>query len=361
MRQKDGGRRVKKHKACASEFDYRGWKEWGTWRRGVDVAWALEHSTDSSTDSEGDVEMEDVDFAEKSDDDGDDVLTQSVMSPLFGSLAQQQMQDSALNGRWFRSKSQAPTLAVLEPPKRPSRYDEKNCTRNCDYPSECRWGKAYGVPTPATATFLFADKAVSPLFTYSEAEIEENALTRTEKTTLPATTFDDILAGTQQNIANTIDGVASVEVDNIHLESSFDNSISHGNAAADEEITIFSDLHSSSPSPKTVFTDLTTLVERAQRRKSRSGEGIGQSPLSAVSSSTSSLASELNISDIDEEKAEDEGKRQSMLLAMAKEKDKTAFDGLEDDFRKGLERAGEALFSGLSGLFKGKKAESGRK
>ncbi|KAF1357827.1 hypothetical protein EJ07DRAFT_126872, partial [Lizonia empirigonia] len=28
-------RRVKKHRACASEFDYAGWKTWGRWRRSV--------------------------------------------------------------------------------------------------------------------------------------------------------------------------------------------------------------------------------------------------------------------------------------------------------------------------------------
>jgi hypothetical protein len=53
---------VKKHKACASEFDYRAWKEIGEWRRGMMV------------------------------------------------------------------------------PPTPSMSQKKDCWRDCDYPSECRWG-----------------------------------------------------------------------------------------------------------------------------------------------------------------------------------------------------------------------------
>ncbi|KAF2819596.1 hypothetical protein CC86DRAFT_362525 [Ophiobolus disseminans] len=64
-------RRTRRHRACASEFDYQGWKTWGRWRRGG------------------------------------------------------------------------------------ARTAVKDCWNTCDYPSECRWGKKFGIhtPTPSSSTF----------------------------------------------------------------------------------------------------------------------------------------------------------------------------------------------------------------
>ncbi|CAO2654491.1 Nn.00g112240.m01.CDS01 [Neocucurbitaria sp. VM-36] len=73
-----GASRVKRHRACASEFDYSGWKVWGRWRRGG-----------------GSRRVEDGTTKEK----------------------------------------------------------EKDCWNSCDYPSECRWGKRFGVHTPVEVAF----------------------------------------------------------------------------------------------------------------------------------------------------------------------------------------------------------------
>ncbi|KAF1834826.1 hypothetical protein BDW02DRAFT_568650 [Decorospora gaudefroyi] len=64
--------RVRKHRACGSEFDYSGWKAWGRWRRGG---------------------------------------------------------------------------------KRLDSAGKKDCWNTCDYPSECRWGKKFGIHTPVEAMF----------------------------------------------------------------------------------------------------------------------------------------------------------------------------------------------------------------
>jgi hypothetical protein len=76
-------RRVRKHRACASEFDYSGWKTWGRWRRG-------------------------------------------------GS--------KVVQGRRL-DHQQA------------SAQSKKDCWNNCDYPSECRWGKKFGIHTPIETVF----------------------------------------------------------------------------------------------------------------------------------------------------------------------------------------------------------------
>lgn len=72
--------RVKRHKACASEFDYSGWKAWGRWKRGGRKTGGLE------------------------------------------------------NG-----------LAGL--------MKKKDCWNTCDYPSECQWGRSFGIHTPLTPAF----------------------------------------------------------------------------------------------------------------------------------------------------------------------------------------------------------------
>jgi hypothetical protein len=74
---------VRKHRACASEFDYSGWKTWGRWRKG-------------------------------------------------GS--------KVVQGRRL-DHQQA------------SAQSKKDCWNNCDYPSECRWGKKFGIHTPIETVF----------------------------------------------------------------------------------------------------------------------------------------------------------------------------------------------------------------
>jgi hypothetical protein len=75
-------RKVKRHRACASEFDYSGWKTWGRWRRSG--------------------------------------RRSNVMS------------GGNKNGGIMK---------------------KKDCWNTCDYPSECRWGRKFGVHTPLTPSF----------------------------------------------------------------------------------------------------------------------------------------------------------------------------------------------------------------
>ncbi|KAK6438939.1 hypothetical protein LTR95_004856 [Oleoguttula sp. CCFEE 5521] len=78
---KTGKRSCKKGRACASEFDYAGWKARGEWRR--------------------------------------DVVAQVKVAKM-------------LRGEQIVSEVNSPQM-------------KKDCWANCDYPSECRWGKQFGV------------------------------------------------------------------------------------------------------------------------------------------------------------------------------------------------------------------------
>jgi len=120
-------RKQKKHKivrylACASEFDYPGWELWGMWCRNIIESARLA-----------------MELARTSYDDEDFLL------PLVAT----------------RFHEECAWLARSYPKKRDSisRVDTgcgKDCWNTCDYPSECRWGKQYGVKTPITAPNLTA-------------------------------------------------------------------------------------------------------------------------------------------------------------------------------------------------------------
>ncbi|KAH9826651.1 hypothetical protein Tdes44962_MAKER03353, partial [Teratosphaeria destructans] len=103
--------RLVRHQACASEFDYQGWKAWGTWRRDVRQARVMERSEDEAEDADED----------------EDLLTSLVAIPELGD-----------EGRWFGGGGGGGS--------------RKDCWARCDYPSECRWGRQYGVQTPVVVT-----------------------------------------------------------------------------------------------------------------------------------------------------------------------------------------------------------------
>jgi hypothetical protein len=94
-------RRVKRHKACASAFDYMGWKGWGRWKR---------------------------------------------VSLTFKPNAPRTKTPS---GGKHCGESSAP----------------KDCWTQCDYPSQCRWGKRVGIhtpsPTPTRTTFSFDNSSIN--------------------------------------------------------------------------------------------------------------------------------------------------------------------------------------------------------
>ncbi|CAI6335224.1 unnamed protein product [Periconia digitata] len=104
-------RKFKRHRACASEFDYQGWKNWGRWRRSGRKDSIYDDDEDSSSSSS----------------------STSSASPYSSSSASSGSEDAQSQG------SQA--------------LQEKDCWNACDYPSECRWGKRFGVHTPTSATF----------------------------------------------------------------------------------------------------------------------------------------------------------------------------------------------------------------
>ena len=103
----DGPRsKIKKHRACGSEFDYVGWRSWGRWRQ---------------------------------------------TSP---SSSRSRIRDGKVGKLSIRVESEK-TQA------------RKSCWRDCDYPSMCRWGKRAGIwtPTPTKTTFDVPSTNMSVLST----------------------------------------------------------------------------------------------------------------------------------------------------------------------------------------------------
>lgn len=101
-RKPSGSRRVRRHRACASEFDYSGWKAWTRWRRSIGV-------------SNENVEIE-------------------------------------LNKARFQGTE--PLHDRSEPVKRRNQIvTKKNCWNTCSYHSECRWGSKFGIHTPVDPVF----------------------------------------------------------------------------------------------------------------------------------------------------------------------------------------------------------------
>lgn len=105
-------KKIIRHKACASEFDYQGWKAWGNWRRSVvaqlEAAAALEDDNDSP------------------------LLVPGVSS-----------EGEWMSGAWAKKPS---TSAPSQ------KYWHKDCWNTCDYPSECRWGKQFSITSGSAAT-----------------------------------------------------------------------------------------------------------------------------------------------------------------------------------------------------------------
>lgn len=117
--------KVRRHKACASEFDYQGWKNWGRWRRSPRKDSIYDDSSSCSSFESPSSEEDDV--------------------------------DSRVNHETIKSRSSEEKSA-------------KDCWNACDYPSECRWGKRFGVHTPVTAevpsTSISPTSPLSPLTTF---------------------------------------------------------------------------------------------------------------------------------------------------------------------------------------------------
>ncbi|KAI4850454.1 hypothetical protein E4T44_02740 [Aureobasidium sp. EXF-8845] len=220
---KDGSRRLRRHKACASEFDYAGWKDWGVWKRNLLTLTEQQKQRNRPCDSvfDGD-DSEDEDLEEIS-------STATVVSPIVAGV-------SSHTSSWKVAK-----------PIRPA----KDCCNRCDYPSECRWGKQFGVDTPVQASFPSLERVLSTLNPNesSTGDIADVEMTDASSATLPPTRFEAILTADQQaTVADKIDGV--------------DLEVPH--------------THTATPA----LADLASLVSRAQRRHSRSETPV--SPLAGV-------------------------------------------------------------------------------
>ncbi|KAH0365936.1 hypothetical protein KCU65_g5652, partial [Aureobasidium melanogenum] len=211
---KDGTKKLRRHKACASEFDYAGWKDWGVWKRNLLLLTQQQrqHSPcDSVFDDDSEDEVEEITF------------TASVVSPIVA-------------GDSWRTATPI-----------------KDCWNHCDYPSECRWGKQFGVDTPLQSAFPTLDRVPSTPNPNTTPTDDSTDLVDVDMNDAPSpaaspkTNFTNILTPEQQQVvAETIDGV---EVEEDHPTHT----------------------------PIPALADLAGLVTRAQRRHSRSE--IGTSPL----------------------------------------------------------------------------------
>ncbi|KAK5999369.1 hypothetical protein QM012_005494 [Aureobasidium pullulans] len=241
---KDGTRKLRRHKACASEFDYAGWKDWGVWKRNLLTLTEQQKQRNSPCDSV----FEDDDSEDESE---EITTTASVVSPIDAGVP-------ARTSSWQTAKRLTPI---------------KDCWNHCDYPSECRWGKQFGVDTPVQSTFPNLDRRASvpnpniptdESTDFVDVDMNEAPL---PTATIPKTHFSDILTPAQQQVvAQTLEGV--------DLEPP----------------------ETSSLSSTRLLSDLADLVSRAQRRHSRSEipasplvEDVVQRPKVTRSSSRESL------------------------------------------------------------------------
>ncbi|KAF2000585.1 hypothetical protein P154DRAFT_545630 [Amniculicola lignicola CBS 123094] len=108
--------RRKRHRACASEFDYAGWKGWGRWRRSG--------RRDSLHDSD----------------------EEEWGGSSFSSDAM------LVEGKW-KEKGKGKSRGLFRGSDGEGTGKPKDCWNMCDYPSECRWGRQFGVHTPLTPIF----------------------------------------------------------------------------------------------------------------------------------------------------------------------------------------------------------------
>ncbi|KAG9700544.1 hypothetical protein KCU95_g741, partial [Aureobasidium melanogenum] len=218
---KDGTKKLRRHKACASEFDYAGWKDWGVWKRNLLLLTQQQRQRNSPCDSV---------FDDDSEDEVEEIITASVISPITAGVP---------------GTSSWSTVKPI-----------KDCWNRCDYPSECRWGKQFGVDTPLQPTFPTLDRVPSIANPNNTPTDDSTDLVDVDMNDAPSpaavqpkTHFSDILTAEQQQVvAETIDGV---EVEESHPAHT----------------------------PIPALADLAGLVTRAQRRHSRSE--IPASPLAS--------------------------------------------------------------------------------
>ncbi|KAF2274840.1 uncharacterized protein EI97DRAFT_434745 [Westerdykella ornata] len=258
---RSGGRgnkaRVLRHKACGSEFDYLGWKEWGRWRRGVlsvrSDAREASHDSDAglSNGSSTSASLYSPSSSSASEEDSDSDTDTDVDSDYTT--------NSSTRGRPYTSSSNTTASRSLSAPAlsipKSNLPQRKNCWLNCDYPSECRWGRQYGVHTPLDVSF-----PVLPLSPPSPEKLEKKGR-------------GEVREGVMK-FGNICGSVNKFGVSKKGLTRSYDDEDGNGNGTPTVAGTGTSRMRSASRG-----SDLwTTLVASATRRKTLAAP----SPLSRV-------------------------------------------------------------------------------
>lgn len=295
---------MKRHKACASEFDYAGWKVWGVWRRECG-------------------RLQDEEGSAWSDDSSDDAGGEGdVPRPLF----------AVEEGRWFAGawRTTTKTMAAGGKQQGEGLFTAKDCWNSCDYPSECRWGKQYGVATPT----LPPPPPVPP------------------KDTKPKTKFGDILLAIPEN-PSTSTADSSSETD--------------ANGDVSMQSPPLSPEFPSSPEEPTRKPSFDDLLESVKRRKRRSAGAVVEtpSPLSShpPSPTTLSMAETMDLAgaaDHVEDVAHTTTTTPALVVATAMSGEavnvatttalQRAFDDFDLDFRRSFEKAGAALTGFVSAV-----------
>ena len=121
----NSGKRYRRHRACQSEFDYDGWKEWGEWRRGVleerenEVAMMLKRQKARMKKTGEKREKREASSLSK--------ITTSSSSSYF-SLTSHTPAKKHLSRQLTDTSDDKQTMSK-----------KRDCSTQCDYPSECRW------------------------------------------------------------------------------------------------------------------------------------------------------------------------------------------------------------------------------
>lgn len=245
-----GYKKTIRHKACASEFDYQGWKAWGSWRRDVaqqlEAAEALEHLLNDEP---------------------------KPLEPLFTPTLPDEGRWP--NGTW--TKKPLTKNAAKD-------FWSKDCWSTCDYPSECRWGKQFGVHTPVIASTPSTVTVPSSPESPPPPEAEQKS----------KTSFDDIL----------------LDVPSITDPTS------------EDFLEPLTQMSPNSPEDGIKKPSMDDLLESAKRRKRRSA-GALPSPLASNQPSPTTPVS-------------------SPSTAQVLQR---AFDDFDLDFRKSFGKAGDAVTS----------------
>ena len=162
----------------------------------------------------------------------------------------------------------------------------KDCWNTCDYPSECRWGKQFGVHTPVLVSTPSTVTVPSSPDTSPPLEPEQK----------PKTSFDDIVLD-----------VSSIT-----------------DPASEDYLEPLTQMSPSSPEDGTKKPSMNDLLESAKRRKRRSA-GQVPSPLASNPPSPTSPVSSPSVL-------------------------QKAFDDFDLDVRKSFDRAGEAVTSFVTSI-----------